>query len=425
MLPLYLGGFNRQATFFSSEIHGWPHTWKNALCDRAASRAGRASRRCQNHCREVTENAGASDLCEAADEVWKLLRDAEPADVHGLSSGLHELSPATSRKSWQELGGLLTSRETPVILDGRQWVSLRLDGCVFGKLMKNLRDCGLIGPGYSDDIGQIMRATCRAVMDEFKASLAFTHSDEMTLLFSPGRQLSDGSVVEFMHKGRVQKWVSISASVATALFNRQLTKLAEAKGVKLDDRAVAHFDSRVGLFDSQDEALPLVLWRAYDCSVNCAQDACHYAGAPLNVTRSGFSDKLLWLQDAGLLPMNPHQAYGSLYVKGQGEFEAILPDLNQTVRVNRSVNIHVNDGFHGPRNLLLLPSSKMSVLPDAGDARMQLRNGSFWRFVGSAGKVDHSHRQHDRQSRRSGDKRYQYKKKWDKKTNSGPLKQIY
>eukprot|EP00434_Breviolum_minutum_P019987 symbB.v1.2.017631.t1/scaffold1340.1/size241236/16 len=279
--------------------------------------------------------AATSKLSTTFDELWALLCSREEAVVEGVDPSLHELSAPSSRKAWQELAELVTQQESPLALDGSKYVSLRLDGCMFGRLTRELRAIGLLGPGYSEEIGEIMRLCCRAMMDEFKGNVAFTHSDEMTILMFPRDFGRGGQPFEWPHKGRIQKWVSIGASMVTALFNRRLAKLADEKGIELPEDVVAHFDCRAGLFDTEKEALALLLWRAYDCSVNCVQDACHHLGAPLEVVRSDFAQKLRWLNDADLLPLHPHQAYGSMFVKGLGQFEATVSNTNETVMVTR------------------------------------------------------------------------------------------
>jgi len=281
---------------------------------------------------------------------------------------------------------------------------------MFGRLTRELRAIGLLGPGYSEEIGEIMRLCCRAMMDEFKGNVAFTHSDEMTILMFPRDFGRGGQPFEWPHKGRIQKWVSIGASMVTALFNRRLAKLADEKGIELPEDVVAHFDCRAGLFDTEKEALALLLWRAYDCSVNCVQDACHHLGAPLEVVRSDFAQKLRWLNDADLLPLHPHQAYGSMFVKGLGQFEATVSNTNETVMVTRKVNIHVNDGAYGkPRNLLLLGRRKETLIPQEGDPRLALREGSYWRYVGPSGTSEETNRESDRQDSR--DQGWSHKRK--------------
>ncbi|CAE7462512.1 unnamed protein product [Symbiodinium pilosum] len=336
-----------------------------------------------------------SELAQTYRDIWSLLEERAPATVEEVPSTLHELSPPTPRAAWQELGRLATACETPSSLHGEKWVTIRLDGCMFGTLTKRMREAGLIGPGYSDEVGEIMQLCCRAMMDEFKGNIAYTHSDEMTILLTPRLTTTTGAAQDWVHGGRVQKWLSIGASVVTALFNRRLAQMAEERGIELPDNVIAHFDCRVGEFDSLDEALALILWRAFDCSVNCVQDGCHHGGAPIEIVQSDFSEKLKWLHKAGRLPLKPHQAYGSLFIRTMGEFDAVVPATNETVRVTRRVNVKVNDGAHGPQNLLLLPRNGMPLLPSEGDKRLELRNGSFWRYAGPSGTGQESNRASD------------------------------
>ena len=98
-----------------------------------------------------------SELAQTYRDIWSLLEERAPATVEEVPSTLHELSPPTPRAAWQELGRLATACETPSSLHGEKWVTIRLDGCMFGTLTKRMREAGLIGPGYSDEVGEIMQ----------------------------------------------------------------------------------------------------------------------------------------------------------------------------------------------------------------------------------------------------------------------------
>lgn len=336
------------------------------------------------------ERPAMSKLEEKVTEILELLQ-ADPAYVEGLKEGLHEMTPMVPRKLWKELQELVMEREQPSALLEGKWVSMRLDGHAWGTLLHRLREDGVLGKGYSEAIAEGMRVSCRAVMDEFKMAYGYTHSDEMTLLAPPGNVAS--------YKGRVAKWLSVSASIATAILNRHLGRMAEEKGVILSDHQSALFDCRVGLFDSELEATALLLWRAFDCGVNGAQDACYHQGMG-DLDRVHFADKLRWLQENGHLPLQPHQAYGSLFAKGVGQLEGVNPAKNETVPVNRSVNVHVNDGVDGmPRSLLNFKRNGLDILPKLGDPRMALREGSWWRIIDTS-QVEGSHRRKQRVRRR-------------------------
>ncbi|CAE6961345.1 unnamed protein product [Symbiodinium natans] len=382
--------------------HEAPGIWQRTVVRRARTRVGVTSG--VSGTQEGSSDAEPSEPSELAreyEQIWDLLKHRTPASAEDVPAELHQLAAPTPRAAWQELGQLVTAFERPASLNGSKWVTIRLDGCMFGTLTKRMRDAGLIGPGYSDEIGEAMQLCCRAMLDEFKGNVAYTHSDEMTILLCPRQTTKAGAARDWPHGGRVQKWLSIGASIVTALFNRKLEQMAEKRGMQLPHDIIAHFDCRLGEFDSLQEALALLLWRSFDCSVNCLQDGAHHAGAPLEVVQSDFSQKLRWLHKAGLLPLKPHQAYGSLFVKTIGEFDTIVPGTNETVRVSRKVNVKVNDGAHGPQNLLLLPKYGMSLIPSDGDPRLELRNGSYWRYAGPSGTGQESNREDDaRQDKR-------------------------
>jgi len=334
-----------------------------------------------------------SDLALATADIIAKLRERDPAHVPGLPAEMHEIPTMMPRPEWQQLAKLIAERETPSVLDTSKWASLRLDGVNWGRLMHRLRQAGVIEDGFSSEIGEAMCACCRAVLDEFKGIVAYTHSDEMTIILAPSKQRAT-----VPYNGRWQKWISIAASVATGLFNRKLKKVADAKGVALEEDMVGLFDCRIGNFDSELEASALLLWRAYDCGVNAAQDACHHNGAPPECVGSSFIQKMQWLQSAGLLPLHAHQAYGSLFAKSLGEFEGYDPEVGN-VTVKRRINVLLNDGASGtPRNLLNFARNGFDMIPQLDDLRMKMREGSYWRYAGASGSFQ-SNTHHDPRNR--------------------------
>lgn len=221
----------------------------------------------------------------------------------------HELPPYLPKMLWTNLGGHLKRHEQGgAELPADKWISLRLDGCHWGSLTKQLVELGLIQPVFNSDIAEAMMACCRAIMSEFGGVLGYTHSDELTVLIPP----SDG---ERAHGHSAQFWISTAASIATAVFNRRLEIMAANAGVNMSSLAVAYFDCRVGVFTRADDALALVLWRSNDCSVNSASDAIKFCGASKAVKQLNTLQKLAYLHSRGLLPLRRHQAFGSLFVK--------------------------------------------------------------------------------------------------------------
>lgn len=325
----------------------------------------------------------APELEEVVDGIMERLRSSEAAQIDGVPAELHEVSAMFEPSDWDELGRLTQQCEEAAALDGSKWATLRLEGIDFGAVVENLRADGIIGPGYSAEIGELMGVSCRAIMDEFRADFAYVHSDEVIAFLAPRRTRRDGRHLDFPFNGRMQKWVSIAASLVSGVFNRKLWRLVAERGGQLDPRYTAHFSCRVGVLESEAAALGMLLWRAYDCNVDAAQSACRYHGAPA----AGYPEQIKWLHDAGKLPMDNHQAYGSLYVRSMAQFDAFDQATNESVVVARRVNVLTNDGVADtPRNLLnALRAGRPIVASSPDDPRLAIRSGCFWRYAGSTG----------------------------------------
>lgn len=247
----------------------------------------------------------AQDLLGFARQVRRELQQKRPQKHDQVHD--HELAPLIRKRWWTQLGQLLKAcEEYPHRLPDDAWISLRLDGCCWGTLMSRLKSSGVLNYGFREEIAETMVASCRAVMCEFGGVVGYTHSDEMTILVPPGPRLFDG---------RLSSWISLASSIATATCNRVLVNLAAKKGLVLEDIIVAHFDCRAGVFPSTVEAESLLLWRASDCNVNSASDAIKFSDAPMEVRQLNTIQKLIYLQGRGGLPLQRHQAYGSLLVR--------------------------------------------------------------------------------------------------------------
>merc|ERR1712054_632531 len=98
---------------------------------------------------------------------------------------------------------------------------------------------------------------------------------------------------------------SLAASFVTAHFIMQLATHCQRHGTGLDDLShiLPHFDCRLGHYSSWEEAQSLLIWRAYDCSVNGVSDAVyHTPGSGQKVQALGRQEKVKWLWENGLLP---------------------------------------------------------------------------------------------------------------------------
>jgi len=293
-------------------------------------------RRSQSKEAEATRESGdemdlAPDLTGFVEQLYTELRRKRPQSHDQIHD--HELAPFINKKWWTHLGKLLKAHEEhPNRLPEDAWISLRLDGCRWGTLMSRLKSSGVLKHGFREEIAETMMASCRAVMCEFGGVVGYTHSDEMTILIPPGPRLFDGCL---------SSWISLAASIASATCNRVLVSLAAKKGLVLEDTIVAHFDCRAGVFHSATEAESLLLWRASDCNVNSASDAIKFSDAPMEVRQFNTIQKLVYLQHRGGLPLQRHQAYGSLLARNDSS------DTGSVVLANSGVDSQ-------PMNLLNL-----------------------------------------------------------------------
>ncbi|KAF9741479.1 hypothetical protein PMIN06_010576 [Paraphaeosphaeria minitans] len=130
---------------------------------------------------------------------------------------------------------------------------LRLDGHTFSRFTANFHK------PFDHRIHDAMIATCVDLLKYFnQATVAYTQSDEITLVFPSGVQ---------SFNERVQKLSSLAASYCSVRFNAHLAAcLAEQPEPKVKDAAygvlgTAHFDARFFTVPSVEEALNCLLWR--------------------------------------------------------------------------------------------------------------------------------------------------------------------
>ena len=65
---------------------------------------------------------------------------------------------------------------------GEKWISLRLDGHGFSKLVQRMRREEVFCKGYSKEFGRIMGECCVALMEQFACLCGYTQSDEITVI---------------------------------------------------------------------------------------------------------------------------------------------------------------------------------------------------------------------------------------------------
>lgn len=314
------------------------------------------------------EKEDCLDLKSLVLELNESIRTRHPPRIQGLSRDEHELAPYIPKGQWARLGDAIkvAERPTSTAVPGEKWISLRCDGTGFSKFLPRLRAQGVLPEsGFSDQLAEIMQKTCRALMEKFHATCGFTQSDEMTVLIAPAN-IVRGVQQCHPYNGRIQKLCSLAAATATAHFNAALMQiyLETQEGMSSivnDNGALATFDCRVGMYDSKDEAMSLLLWRAYDAGVNGVSDAVHHLkGFPerKQITKLPTGEKLIWLLEKSLLPLKRHQREGTYYVKRKVLVETTDRATGKAVTCLRSRLVHI------PGNLINLYRDGKMFPPD-------------------------------------------------------------
>ena len=158
--------------------------------------------------------------------------------------------------------------ETARKLDPMLPIYARIDGRAFSTFTR-----GMERP-FDHRLTTAMVETTKHLVHDTHARIGYTQSDEISLVW-----LADKPESDVMFSGKLQKMVSVLASMATA-------KFATVIALNWQER-LPHFDARVFQLPSKDEAANAFLWRAMDARKNAVS----------MVAQSKFSHKKLHGKD--------------------------------------------------------------------------------------------------------------------------------
>jgi len=208
--------------------------------------------------------------------------------------------------------------------------------------VRALRRKGILEEGFSDRFAECMTTCVQGLMKKFNAVLGYTQSDEMIIFIQP-TNIVKGVQQVHSRSGRVMKISTLAAGYVSAQFITLLSQFCVRHGIDstglLD--TLPHFDCRMGQYSSWEEARGLLMWRAYDCSVNGVSDAVfQIKGSGKGIQGKGKLEKVTWLWQEGRLPLPRHQAYGSVYVKVKRIKDAFNPKTETAVQTLRGAIEH-------------------------------------------------------------------------------------
>lgn len=144
----------------------------------------------------------------------------------------------------------------------------RIDGKAFHTWTK-----GLNKP-FDLDFVRIMQETTKRLVEYSDASIGYTQSDEISLLF-----YSDNTASQIFFDGKLHKLTSVLASACTAFFSEELSSQANLLGLMREhdrkklllSKKSALFDCRVFQVPTKQEAVNYFIWREQDAVRNSIQ----------------------------------------------------------------------------------------------------------------------------------------------------------
>jgi tRNA(His) 5'-end guanylyltransferase len=150
----------------------------------------------------------------------------------------------------------------------------RLDGRGFTRLTHEL--CRFEAP-FDPRFRDLMAVVCRRLMDcGFNVLLAYSESDEVSLLFHPAEE-------SFGRKPR--KWISILAGEASAAFSLALGQAAS-------------FDARLSVLPGREQVIDYFRWRMADAARCCLNGHAYWLLRRQGLSARAASGRLLGLERA-------------------------------------------------------------------------------------------------------------------------------
>lgn len=176
------------------------------------------------------------------------------------------------------------SASAKVLLDEDQPICVRIDGKAFHTYTKGLKR------PFDERLSKAMIDTTNYLLEKTDARLGYTQSDEITLVYFKTANHQQG-----YFGARMQKLVSVLASMATAKFNAEVqSNIEEKKDV------FAFFDCRVWNVPTLQDAAEMFIWRQEDAIKNAVSMAAsaYYSHKVLHGKSSG--QKIAMLGEKGV-----------------------------------------------------------------------------------------------------------------------------
>lgn len=195
----------------------------------------------------------------------------------------------------KEYEGLNSTRFLPMTP-----VCARIDGKCFHNYCKGMKR------PFDPDFVTAMRETTKRLVEETAANIGYVQSDEITLIW-----YSEDYKSQIFFDGKVQKMISVLASMATAYFNEEVKKAFDS------DMPSAMFDCRVWQVPNLVEACNVLLWREQDAVRNSISMTAQSQFSHNQLHKKSTKDKLAMLEEKQIVWGDLPSRYkrGSYYMR--------------------------------------------------------------------------------------------------------------
>lgn len=241
-------------------------------------------------------------------------------------------------------------------------IMARLDGRGFSRFTRGMKR------PYDEAMSQCMIETAKTLLNETGAILAYTQSDEITLVFST----HNGADIFF--DGRISKIISQLGALATVHFYRSILKSELSSYAE----RVPTFDARVWQVPNLEEAANTVFWRELDATKNSISMAAHHYYSHEFLQKKNSRDKLVLLEEKGVVWGDYPDFFkrGTYFIK---EIRVGRLSAEELASLPPKHNAHKDPDFSFERRVLvqkLLPplskiENKVGVLFFAEEPRMR------------------------------------------------------
>jgi tRNA(His) 5'-end guanylyltransferase len=210
-------------------------------------------------------------------------------------------------------------------------ICVRVDGRAFHTFTR-----GLDRP-FDKGFSGAMIETAKFLVSETHAKIAYTQSDEITLVF-----WSESLTAEPLFGGKLFKLTSVLASLTTSKF---MSLLPEHIPSKVGE--ILSFDARIFQVPNLDEAANLLLWRWIDARKNSISMAAQAHFSPRALHEKSSAERLEMLEEKGVIwdEFPDHLKWGTFIQRKVVEREFTEAELNKIPEKHRPTGPQVRNDY--------------------------------------------------------------------------------